>query len=204
MKNLYSILGVKKNATGEIIKKAHRRLIKKHHPDKNGGQPSQEFLDIQKAYEILSTPQMRDMYDEHGFTEADNQYALLVQLAEGLINHCIKLGTPPGQLINEAEKQLLHSLGKLKEKKEDIEDKVNKLRAQKDSLKANKKLKIDMFGQIIIKMMRQKDEEIIKVLSDIKNHESLLGVMSKYEKGDIPMHVVNVRLSSVSAMNGWG
>lgn len=204
MKNLYSILGVKKNATGEIIKKAHRRLIKKHHPDKNGGQPSQEFLDIQKAYEILSTPQTRDMYDEHGFTEADNQYALLAQLASGLINHCINIGTSPGQLINEAEKQLMHSMGKLKDKKESIEDKIDKLRAQKDALKAKKKLKVDMFGQIIIEMMRQKDAEMKKVSSDIKNHESLLDVMAKYEKGDTPMQVVNFGSSMGTKMNGWG
>lgn len=204
MKNLYSILDVKKNATGEIIKKAHRILIKKHHPDKNGGQPSQEFLDIQKAYEILSTPQMRAMYDEHGFTEADNQYVLIGQLAAGLINHCIKIGTAPGQLINEAEKQLLYSLEKLKEKKDAIEDKIDKLRAQKDALKPKKKLKIDMFGQIIIEMIRQKDEEIMKVSSDIENHESLLDVMAKYEKGDIPMQVVNFGSSMSSGTNVWG
>lgn len=204
MKNLYSILGVKKNATGEIIKKAHRRLIKKHHPDKNGGQPSKKFLDIQKAYEILSTPQMRDMYDEHGFTEADNKYALLTQLAAGLINHCIKIGTSPGQLINEAEKQLLHSLEKFKDKKEFIKDEIDKLRAQKDGLKAKNKLKIDMFGQIIIDMMRQKDAEIKKISADIENHESLLDVMAKYEKGDIPIKIVDFGLSMGATTNGWG
>jgi len=144
------------------------------------------------------------MYDEHGFTETDNQYALLVQLADGLINHCIKIGTPPGQLINEAEKQLLHSLEKFKEKKEDIEDKIDKLRAQKDALKAKKKLKIDIFGQIIIEIMRQKDAEIIKVSSDIKNHESLLDLIGKYEKGDIPMQVVNFGSSISTGTNVWG
>lgn len=204
MKNLYSILGVKKNATSETIKKAHRRLVKKHHPDKNGGDPSQEFLDIQKAYEILSTPQMRAMYDEHGFTEADNQYAQLAQLAAGLIQHCIKIGISPGQLMNEAEKQLLHSIEKLKEKKEAIEDEIDKLKAQKSALKTKKKLKVDMFGQIIMEMMRQKESERLKLSRVIENHEALIDVIGKYEKGDIPMPVVNFGLSFPTTMNYWG
>lgn len=193
MKNFYSILGVKKNATCETIKKAHRNLIKKHHPDKNGGNPSQEFLDIQKAYEILSTPQMRTMYDEHGFTEADKQYILLTSLAANLIQHCIKADTLPGQLINEAEKQLLHSLEKFKGQKEKIENEIDKLRIQRDALKTKKKLKIDILANIIMEMIRQKDAEMMKISSDIKNHESLINLLKKYEKDDISVTVMNFR-----------
>ena len=53
-------------------------------------------------------------------------------------------------------------------------------------------------------MMSQKDAEIKKISSDIENHESLLDVMAKYEKGDIPMHVVNFGSSMGTTTNGWG
>ena len=45
MRDLYDILGVDRDATAKEIKKAHRRLVKKHHPDINDGQQSQEFID---------------------------------------------------------------------------------------------------------------------------------------------------------------
>ena len=117
MDELYSILGVKNDATPAEIKKAHRKLIVKHHPDKNGGEASQEFLDTQKAYEILSNPKTRETYDLYGFTEADNKYTMLTGVAETLIQHCINQGIAPDLLINEAEKQLHASLSKLKELK---------------------------------------------------------------------------------------
>lgn len=61
---LYEALGVPRNASTEDIKKAYRRLAVLHHPDKGGD--AEKFKEILLAYEILSNPQKRCMYDQYG------------------------------------------------------------------------------------------------------------------------------------------
>ncbi|RHY85220.1 hypothetical protein DYB37_014088 [Aphanomyces astaci] len=60
----YETLGVPKNATAADIKKAYRKLALKNHPDK-GGDP-ELFKDITVAYEALSDPEKRELYDQYG------------------------------------------------------------------------------------------------------------------------------------------
>jgi curved DNA-binding protein len=57
----YSILGVKRNASPEEIKKAYRKMAMAHHPDRGGD--SQKFAKINEAYEILSNSDKRNAYD---------------------------------------------------------------------------------------------------------------------------------------------
>ncbi len=63
----YEILGVGKNATQDEIKKAYRKLALKWHPDKNKSKEAEaKFKEINKAYEVLSDPKKRSMYDQYG------------------------------------------------------------------------------------------------------------------------------------------
>ena len=62
--DLYKILGIKRNASPEEIKKAYKRTAKKTHPDKGGS--DEEFQETNKAYEVLSNTKLRKHYDEHG------------------------------------------------------------------------------------------------------------------------------------------
>lgn len=59
----YETLGVTQQATQDEIRKAYRRLSLIHHPDKNGGINDDTFQKINEAYETLSDPQKRRMYD---------------------------------------------------------------------------------------------------------------------------------------------
>ncbi len=62
--NFYDALGVKKDASADEIKKAFRRLARKHHPDAGGDE--EKFKDINEAYEVLSDTEKRAQYDQYG------------------------------------------------------------------------------------------------------------------------------------------
>lgn len=80
--NLYTILGVEKNATQEDIKKAYREKSKLHHPDKGGSEDM--FKKINEAYSTLSDEQKRHNYDNKGnnpfFGSGDNMSDIFEQM----------------------------------------------------------------------------------------------------------------------------
>jgi molecular chaperone DnaJ len=68
-KDYYGTLGVKKSASAEEIRKAFRKLARKHHPDVNPGDKKAEekFKEISEANDVLSDPKKRKIYDQLGF-----------------------------------------------------------------------------------------------------------------------------------------
>ena len=61
-RNYYDILGVKRDADADEIRKAFRKLAVKYHPDAGGD--AQKFKEISEAYTTLSDPQKRKEYDQ--------------------------------------------------------------------------------------------------------------------------------------------
>eukprot|EP00934_Nitzschia_sp_Nitz4_P000603 Nitzschia sp. Nitz4//scaffold255_size41878//35876//37226//NITZ4_007412-RA/size41878-augustus-gene-0.44-mRNA-1//-1//CDS//3329544392//603//frame0 len=68
---LYEVLGVPKTADEKEIKKAYRKLAVKHHPDKGGDEHM--FKEINAAYEILSDPKKRELYDKYGLEGVESE-----------------------------------------------------------------------------------------------------------------------------------
>jgi molecular chaperone DnaJ len=65
----YQTLGIERGASEDDIRKAYRKLARKHHPDLNPGDKAAEerFKKVQEAYDILSDTKKKSMYDQYGF-----------------------------------------------------------------------------------------------------------------------------------------
>ena len=67
-RDYYEVLGVARDASADEIKKAYRKLARKHHPDVNPGDKTAEakFKETQQAYDVLSDAEKRSLYDRYG------------------------------------------------------------------------------------------------------------------------------------------
>lgn len=72
-RDYYELLGVKPDVGADDLKKAYRAMAKKYHPDlnKDDANAGEKFKEINEAYEILSDPQKRALYDRHGHDAFD-------------------------------------------------------------------------------------------------------------------------------------
>lgn len=66
-RDYYDILGIGRSATADELKSAYRKLAFKLHPDRNpSGDAAQKFAELQQAYDVLSDPKSRSLYDRFG------------------------------------------------------------------------------------------------------------------------------------------
>lgn len=72
-RDYYEVLGIDKTADPATIKKAYRKLAKKYHPDSNVGNAAadEKFKEVNEAYDILSDPEKKKLYDQFGHAAFD-------------------------------------------------------------------------------------------------------------------------------------
>jgi molecular chaperone DnaJ len=97
-KDYYDVLGVKKSASVDEIRKAFRKLARKHHPDVNPGDKSAEekFKALSEANEVLSDPKKRKIYDQVGFYSDNIDPAAAEAYARGGATGAGGFGGVPG------------------------------------------------------------------------------------------------------------
>ena len=72
-RDYYEVLGLKKGASEDEIKKAFRKMAMKYHPDRNPGDKTAEekFKEVNEAYSVLSDPDKKSKYDRFGHAGVD-------------------------------------------------------------------------------------------------------------------------------------
>lgn len=73
-KDLYEILGIERGSSEDEVKKAFRQQARKYHPDNKETGNEETFKEINQAYEILSDPQKKAIYDEYGLSGLRSSY----------------------------------------------------------------------------------------------------------------------------------
>lgn len=89
-RDYYDVLGLKKDCSGDDIKKAFRKLAVKHHPDKNPDnkeEATEKFKELSEAYEILSDEDKRKKYDKYGFEGANMKDSFSFAHADDIFKH---------------------------------------------------------------------------------------------------------------------
>ncbi|ESL08285.1 hypothetical protein TRSC58_04014 [Trypanosoma rangeli SC58] len=86
----YRSLELSRDSTGEQIRRNYHRLALKFHPDRMGAEGAERFKEIQSAYEVLSNPRKREIYDKFGAAALDSHFAdALIFRHGGFVAFCL-------------------------------------------------------------------------------------------------------------------
>jgi DnaJ-class molecular chaperone len=175
---LYEILGVAKDASAADIKKAFRKLASENHPDREGGS-DETMAEVNKAYDILSSPDKRAYYDASGMVgEPPN----IIQQAESLLMamfaKCVS-GYASDAIVFQVTQGLEVESGMFRKHIEQIESQKAMFLARRNKIKSSDDknlahMVVDQHIQGMNQSIAQKTEQIaiyMKALEIIKNYE---------------------------------
>ena len=201
MVDLYEILGVSRNATDDEIKKAYRKKSFMYHPDQNPNDPNSEemFKRIKSAYEVLSDPERRAVYDETGATEKVDFQG---KMASYIVNIILPdlVGQMEGafesvDMIQHVKNMLQADLNRNHEEKETgnrVVAKLNKF-VERTKIKEGRK---DFFINIVRNQIDQAKQDILRIDTEIEFLNNFLGIMDNYEYddgSDLPQHLLKMQ-----------
>lgn len=206
MKDFYGILGIPRTATSKEIKDAYKTLVKLCHPDK-GGNPIQ-FKEVTEAYEVLSDPKLRAMYDKGEYTKKsrsteDLARAKLAELFSQAIDSVTERSAVTKNVVEDMKKavsvtitQVQYEIGKLEQRLVTLAE-VNKRTSGKDSMlndvvenKINETKKVISEGKESIetlkKLMANCEDYSYKTDADNNPVYSCNNLLEMLYKGELP------------------
>ena len=179
---LYDRLGVSSNATADEIKAGYRRAVKTCHPDlhPDNEEKAQEFRNIQTAFDVLSDPEKRKLYDETGIADAADQQTKLT--AEALDNLTMLFGQVAEQLedpdnqspLEAVRTQLNHKAQLYAHSRQNILERTRRLEIVKKRLK-RKTAEPNPFGNAL----NHKLEHLASELRACEQTQKVLQIMAQ-------------------------
>lgn len=169
MNDLYTTLGIKRNATGKEIKEAYRSLSKKYHPDISTEDP-QIFIDINEAHTILSDTFKKKMYDEHGTSFSESEESInqwVYSTFRQLIDMWLRAKIDGGRVPNFPE----FATGKIEENRKTANDGNKKLKKKKKDVLAYASYAMTDGNNIFSSVVQQIANELDR---GINEHELML------------------------------
>lgn len=201
MKDLYTILGVKKTASYKQIKQAYYRLATIHHPDKNNGKPSPEFVEINLAYTVLMDKEQRKIYNdtgEYNKDSVDSRGKMLMRLARLLFAVISNEFYDPStdDLFEEMKAALNTKIDSFEKQKDGFVAMVRKMTIVKNNISGNDTL----FSDMIEMSIKDHEANILKIDKEIEIAEEAIKILDeyKYNVEDIPVQI-EVRLSGTGS-----
>lgn len=181
MNDPYEVLGVKRDATPDEIKKAYRAKSLENHPDQGGDE--ELFKEISAAYRILSSPEERFFYDSHGYARGDkeNPMARALQFIEAafldILQHNRKCNVIDQSLkvAEEAKRQLHNDIVGENRKL----DKWNRYR-NRVVLKNNAKSRANIFENILSAKIAEAQSRIEMLEAQMETIELSIPLLREY------------------------
>jgi DnaJ-class molecular chaperone len=187
-KNLYEILGVDKTATKEDIKKAYHKMAQETHPDKEGGS-TEAFLQVSKAYKILSDEERRRQYDETGDESESHELSpqnIVFQIFLEVISNpefnpkLVDAFEATKQTIELRQKQIKIEIAKNSKQKTKYEEILFRIEKAPDTLKLMVEDLIKRHNEMHEQLIKNLNlgVEMLKVLKDFKYNVDTEEVMN--------------------------
>jgi len=181
--NLYQELELSPDCTFEEIKHQYRLLAKKHHPDMGGD--AEKFKKIKLAYEVLSDPSRRDIYDKTGNFQPPTSVQVEARdnLAQVFYSMLQEFNPNEQDIVELIKYDVRHGINILNNKINDCNVLIKKMEIIKSKIFIKDTNNDNLFFSFIDSQIGNKQSEIKYLSSRIQISEEMLRILSDYNYG---------------------
>jgi curved DNA-binding protein CbpA len=197
LRSLYRILGIKKSATNEEIKKAYYELAKIYHPDIPETGNEIKFKKIKDAYETLMDENKRSAYDKTGISPGSHEeslYSIVIEMfKKGIWEDIDRVRNLDLLSMITHLNSEINNLSEDIEKVEEIIQKISEYNGLIYRSKDKKIVKIDCFSMAIDAISAELNVRHKQLLSTLSLKKKLVKILSDYEQKRPKYEVINRR-----------
>ena len=183
MKDFYEVLGVKKDASQDQIKKAYRGKAVNAHPDKGGSQ--EDMAELSRAYSTLKDNVKRIEYDRTGKEPEDTQ-SLSRDIIMNVFIDILNLPEEPVNCLATAIASINNRIHDLNKERKGVVGKINSLKQRRTRITKKKEdNQVNLWQVLIDKQLEGGNGIIAEVDKRIKAHEDALKMLEDYEGDEV-------------------